>query len=35
MFICNGADLYPRSKVINDTANAVAKGRDLIAAAKK
>jgi hypothetical protein len=35
MFICNGADLYPRSKVINDTANAVAKGRDLIAAARK
>lgn len=33
--ICNGADLYPRSKVINDTANAVAKGRDLIAAARK
>lgn len=35
MFICNGADLYPRSKVINDTASAVQKGRDLIAAARK
>ena len=35
MSICNGADLYPRSKVIDDTANAVAKGRDLIAAARK
>ena len=35
MSICNGADLYPRSKAINDTANAVARGRDLIAAARK
>ena len=35
MSICNVADLYPRIKTIDDTANAVAKGRDLIAAARK